>query len=557
MPFTDRTIARSTHTLAPGRAQRAPAHAQSHPAMPWLLATAVIISLGNLLGWVTGTRWLVSVSPGLPSMVPITALLALTTSAGLWSVFRHPARSWQAVLGPAALLLVTIAIEWFYLRAAAPAPLLLARSGVETPLSLSSAMTTQMFFLLGCAQLLLAVRRLVAAAQGLALAVFFVALLNLGGYLLQETFLFQMLPNKGTSILTTAVIMTLAMATLLTESQTGLMAAVTGDLPGARASRRLLLSAFLVPLLAGAAIALGMRFTASDAETMLIVFVWLVIVFFLVVVWRMALQLAASDQERAQAQHALQHAVQQLQAEHQHKDMFMATLAHELRNPLAPISAAGELLKRGGGTTEADRIRLADIIAAQSTSLVTLVNDLMDVERLNTGRLVLDKQPVDVRRAIGRAVEQVAPMLNKHGHQYALDLPIVPICVCGDYHRLTQVFANLLANAAKYTAPGGRIHISTALSDTHAAITVTDNGHGMNQQLLARLFEPYVQAQITPNRADGGLGLGLALVKKLTELHGGTVAASSAGLGHGSHFTVTLPLIDAPSTSPHGAAAQP
>lgn len=521
-----------------------PGSAHIEQVAPCLVALAVVISVGNLVGWAGDIRFLISVSPGLPSMVPITALLALITSLGLWQLHRSPAFSWKVALAPIALILATLLIEFCYLRGAAPPPFILAKSGVETPFTLASPLTSGLFFLLACASLSLTRKSLVIAAQCLALLVFFVALLNLSGYLLQETFLFRVLPNRGTSILTTATVMSLAAAILFTHPHSGLMAAITGDLPGARISRRLLLAAFLVPIFSGIAVSVGMQIVFYDVETMLIIFVWIVILLFLTIVWRLAMRLAASDQERASAQRALQQAVSDLQQEHQSKDMFMATLAHELRNPLAPISAAAELLKRGGGKTEADRQRLGETIAAQSTSLVNLVDDLMDMERLNTGRLSLDKQPIDVRKVIGRAVEQIAPMLSKRRHQYLIDLPVVPLCVCGDYSRLTQVFANLLSNAAKYTPPGGEIKVRSVTSGTSAHIIVTDNGNGMNDELLAHLFEPYVQAQITPDRADGGLGLGLALVKKLTELHGGTVTASSDGIGAGSSFTVTLPLFE-------------
>lgn len=375
-----------------------------------LAALAAIIAVGNLVGWASSTQVLISMRPNLPPMVPITALLVLMTSFGVWHAHRSETVTWRLVLAPAAVGLAAILIAICYLTGNAPAPLVLATSGARNWYMLPSWITSGLLFCMACASVMLTKKQLVTAAQGLSLAVFFVALLNLAGYPLQDTFLFRVLPNKGTSILTSTAVLLLAAAILFSRPHAGLMSAVTSELPGARVSRRLLFAAFLVPIMAAAVVLLGAHAVLYDGWTMLIVFVWIVILLFLSIVWRMASLLAISDRERAGAEQALQQAVRELEQEHHSKDLFMATLAHELRNPLAPISSAAELLRHGGAKTDPERKRLGAMIAAQSANLVNLVNDLMDIDRLNTGRLTLNKQPIDARQVIGTAVEQIVPL---------------------------------------------------------------------------------------------------------------------------------------------------
>lgn len=508
----------------------------------WLVALAAIVAVLNLIGWMSDSTSLISMRPGLPSMVPVTAILILATSFGIWRLSRRTRVILVPTLVFGAVILATAFIQSFHVIGSAPFPFQLASSGKETHTTVASSMTAGMLFALGWAALALVYKRFVIIAQCTALIVLLVALLNLGGYILQDTFLFKVLPSKGTSIFTSTALVLLAAAILFARPYSGLMIAVMGDLPGARITRRLLLAVLLIPIVSGMIVSTGSQVLFYDPKTMLILFVWIVILLFLIIVWRLAMKLAASDKERADAQENLRQAVNALQAEHQNKDQFMATLAHELRNPLMPISSAAELLKHGGAKTESDKKRLGEMIAAQCTNLVNLVNDLMDMERLNTGRLTLNKTPIDVRKAIGAAVEQIAPLLDKRKHRYEVDLPITPVCIRGDFNRLIQIFANLLSNAAKYTAPGGQISIHAVVCEESVKIIVNDNGQGMNTELLAHLFEPYVQAQLTPSRTDGGLGLGLTLVKKLTELHSGTVTASSPGPGNGSTFEISFPL---------------
>ena len=222
------------------------------------------------------------------------------------------------------------------------------------------------------------------------------------------------------------------------------------------------------------------------------------------------------------------------------KDEFLAMLAHELRNPLAPIMAAAELLAQGGAAPEAVR-QASGVIARQARHLTGLVDDLLDVSRVTRGLVVVDKGRIELGAVLAEAVEQVQPLVASRRHRLDVDVEGAPLVVSGDAKRLVQVVANLLNNANKYTPEGGRIELRLAQDGPDYVLTVLDDGIGMEPQLVARVFDLFTQAERTPDRSQGGLGLGLALAKSLVELHGGTVKAESAGLGKGSTFTVRLP----------------
>jgi len=243
------------------------------------------------------------------------------------------------------------------------------------------------------------------------------------------------------------------------------------------------------------------------------------------------------------------------------KDEFLAMLAHELRNPLAPISAAAQLLNMGA--PDGARIeRTSAIIARQVTHMTGLIDDLLDVSRVTRGLVVLARDEIDLRRVIADAVEQVRPLIESRRHQLVLHLPpeAEPTLVQGDYKRLVQVLANLLNNAAKYSPEDGKLSLRMDISGEQVLISVTDSGIGISAELLPTVFELFSQAERTPDRAQGGLGLGLALVKSLVELHGGMVTAHSEGRNRGSEFTLRLPRLvrsaRLPDAAPPPAAAQ-
>jgi signal transduction histidine kinase/ActR/RegA family two-component response regulator len=241
--------------------------------------------------------------------------------------------------------------------------------------------------------------------------------------------------------------------------------------------------------------------------------------------------------ERLKAEEALREADRR-------KDEFLAMLAHELRNPLAPISVAAELL--GRKANEAGQVeRVAAVILRQVKHLTGLVDDLLDVSRVTRGMVVIDRQRVDLRAVLAQAVEQVTPLIEARRHRLELPSDAGPLVVCGDTKRLIQVLANLLNNAAKYTPPGGLLRVEAGIEGGQVRVAVSDNGIGMREDLIARAFELFSQAERAADRAQGGLGIGLAVVKRLVELHGGVIGASSDGPGKGSRFTVVLPLAPA------------
>lgn len=221
------------------------------------------------------------------------------------------------------------------------------------------------------------------------------------------------------------------------------------------------------------------------------------------------------------------------------KDEFIAILAHELRNPLSSIGMAAHLLQRPG--TEKDREWNLGVIAHQVAALNRLIEDLLDVSRISKGKVHLRREPLELATVIGHAVDSVAALVRERGHELAVSLPPGPMTVDGDPTRLEQVFVNLLTNAAKYTAKGGRISLTASEEGQGFLVQVRDNGEGIASEMLPRLFEMFTQVESSILRSRGGLGIGLSLVKDLVEMHGGTVTAASDGVGKGSRFVVQLP----------------
>ena len=245
----------------------------------------------------------------------------------------------------------------------------------------------------------------------------------------------------------------------------------------------------------------------------------------------------------------LVHANAALQREGARKDEFLAMLAHELRNPLAGISTASELLRMI--PAEDARIRRAgDAIFRQARHMTKLVDDLMDVSRVTRGLVEIEKLPVDLQEVLQNAIQQVQSAIDAKSQQLTLDIREQDIWVIGDRTRLTQVISNLLANANRYSHPGGKIKIAVSCSKDAISIQVSDNGVGIDATLLPRIFDLFVQADRSSDRSAGGLGIGLALVRKITELHGGSVSAYSRGLGQGSSFTVHMARGDKPHLLP-------
>jgi PAS domain S-box-containing protein len=241
------------------------------------------------------------------------------------------------------------------------------------------------------------------------------------------------------------------------------------------------------------------------------------------------------------------------------KDEFLAVLAHELRNPLAPIRNALHVLRFPGAGVETFA-RMRDMMERQVRQMARLVDDLLDVSRIGRGKIELRRERLDLAAVVQSALETSRPLIEAGKHELTVSLPNQPVYVTGDQTRLSQVLANLLNNAAKYTTDGGHVWLTARLEGDEAVVRVRDNGAGILAEMLPHVFEMFTQAGRLLDRSDGGLGIGLTLVRRLVELHGGTVEAISAGAGRGSEFIVRLPSAanapDGPPQKRHGQEAE-
>ncbi|MGI4843523.1 MAG: hybrid sensor histidine kinase/response regulator [Janthinobacterium lividum] len=226
---------------------------------------------------------------------------------------------------------------------------------------------------------------------------------------------------------------------------------------------------------------------------------------------------------------------------------FLAMLAHELRNPLAPLSMAASLLSSVGasGPSSPQLAQVSGVVRRQVDHMARLLDDLLDAARISSGKITLSVRPMALAGALDQAVETVAPRIRERGQRLDIELPDEDFTIDGDPVRLTQVFANLLGNASKYTGDGGRIVLGARRAGEEVVVTVSDDGSGIAPEMLPQIFDLFIQGPRSLARSEGGLGIGLNVVRNLVGMHGGSVAADSAGEGRGSSFTVRLPLCSA------------
>jgi PAS domain S-box-containing protein len=235
-------------------------------------------------------------------------------------------------------------------------------------------------------------------------------------------------------------------------------------------------------------------------------------------------------------------AEQDLRESNSRKDEFLAMLAHELRNPLAPIATGAQLLEQCA--YDEKRVRLTSrVIARQALHMAALLDDLLDVSRVTRGHIILKKEALDMGAVLADAIEQASPLMLERGQQFHGPAGVKAMPVHGDRTRLVQAVSNLLNNAAKYTPPGGTIILAASADDNRVTVVVSDNGAGIDAELLPSIFGLFTQGERTPDRAQGGLGLGLALVKSIVTMHDGEVGVTSAGVGQGSSFVISLPRL--------------
>jgi len=259
----------------------------------------------------------------------------------------------------------------------------------------------------------------------------------------------------------------------------------------------------------------------------------------------------------------LRHRADALAEDDRRKDEFLAMLAHELRNPLAPILNAFEVMRGAADGIAEDLTPVREVAERQVRHLARLVDDLLDVSRITSAKIQLRREPVDLAGIVARVVETARPAIDARRHALTLAIEPGPLPILGDPTRLDQILTNLLNNSVKYTEPGGSIELAVARRGRWAEVRVADTGLGIPDEMLARIFDLFTQVERSLDRSQGGLGIGLTLVRRLVELHGGTVSARSEGHGRGSEFTVRLPLVagteqpsaTAPTTARPGSIA--
>lgn len=235
---------------------------------------------------------------------------------------------------------------------------------------------------------------------------------------------------------------------------------------------------------------------------------------------------------------------------------FLAMLSHELRNPLAPISNAVYMLHLKE-LDDPELVWMRDVIERQVMQLTRLVDDLLEVSRVTSGHIRLQRERIDLASVVSRAVESSRPLMNAHHQTLDIKLPDTPAIVDGDSTRLAQVVVNLLNNAAKYTQEGGHIDVALHVDGESAVVCVRDNGVGITAELMPRIFDLFTQGERTLDRSEGGLGIGLTLVRRLVEMHGGTIEVASGGTGKGTEFLVRLPMTASDGVEDHQTPAQP
>ncbi len=261
-------------------------------------------------------------------------------------------------------------------------------------------------------------------------------------------------------------------------------------------------------------------------------------------------QIAALQERLQESEKARKHG---LNPDDRQKDEFLAMLAHELRNPLAPIASAIAMLNVSNASDNPVIRRACDIVERQTRQLTRIVDDLLDVSRITRGKVVLQKQPLSITALIEDAVEISHPLVTELNHRLDISLPPHDLFVNGDSARLAQVLANVLNNAARYTEDGGDIWLSVSQVGTEVLISVRDTGIGMPSELLTDIFNMFTQSERSIDRAQGGLGIGLTIARSIVMLHDGRIEARSQGPGHGSEFVIHLPMLD---TKPSVTAQQ-
>ena len=374
------------------------------------------------------------------------------------------------------------------------------------------------------------------------------AMVPLVGYLYGATELYAVARFTGIGLHTGVALLILGLTTLTARPAEGPVAALLANAQHGMMARRLLAVAVIVPLVFGYVRVAGERRGWFDLPLGTSLLVVAVIVLLSLTIWRTALALRRSNEELELAQRALSDllelertARQKAEQADRAKDEFIAALSHELRTPLNAILGWMYML-RNETVPDAARGKAAEAVVRNAGLLARLIEDLLDTSRITTGRLELAMAPLDLKAVVQAAIESVLPASEQRGVVVTLESdPAVP-AVAGDPHRLQQVVWNLLSNAIKFSPPGATVTVKITAHQGSAVVTVSDTGTGIDPAFLPRIFDRFQQADSSTAREHGGLGLGLYIASHLTELHGGSLEARSAGRGKGAEFTLRLPI---------------
>jgi signal transduction histidine kinase/ActR/RegA family two-component response regulator len=398
-------------------------------------------------------------------------------------------------------------------------------------------------------------------ATGLATVVVFITSLSLVGYWFGADQLFGIARWSGIAWQTSTMLAALGIGVMAAMPDRGIVMALARDDAGGTVLRRLIVPIIGIPLLFGWLRVAGQQSGLVDLAFGTAIRTLAEIVLLLWLLWWTANGISDHQRAARRAERALRESEQRYREiaaaanyADRRKDEFLATLAHELRNPLAPIGNALALMKHDDTNGDVRR-QAQETIERQFGQMVRLVDDLLDVGRITRDKLELRAQSVELASIVHQAVETCRPCADEFHHAIRVDMPREPIWVHADPVRLGQVFSNLLNNACKFTEPGGTISIEVKRTGHEAEISVKDTGIGIAPEKISSIFEMFEQIDNRMERTRGGLGIGLTLVKRLVELHGGQIAARSAGIGRGSEFIVRLPIVAEAASRPTAAAA--
>ena len=524
-----------------------------HPG--WVgVATLVVASYAviggaiSLLGWIIDAPRLTDWDADGISIQPNATIAAWSSGLGLLALVAVKRRIaaalgvWVAAIGGSALFQwltgIRLGIDDLFMFDHA-----WGRVGVLEPGRMGPPGATS-WTLVGTAMILAAraaPSRLRTAVPVLALVTAAISALSLIGYLYGASLLYMVPTTTVIALQTSSFILAVSLGLMLCTPERDPVRMLSEDSPAGLFVRRIAPASLAVP------VALGfIRLRAEGAGYFdrpfgSAVHTLCEIALFLLLLWWTAKALRQQSRQRTRAEDALRAAAQR-------KDEFLATLAHELRNPLAPIGNAAEIMARKG-LTDPEVAWARDVIDRQVRLMARLLDDLLDVARISRDKLHLQVQRVDLESILRSAVEMSTPLIEASQHQVQLDLPPQRIMVEADPVRLGQVFGNLLNNACKYTEPNGQIAIAVAPGAGEAVVTIRDTGIGISRDQLSTIFDMFSQIEGSLHRSRSGLGIGLHLVKRLIEMHGGSIHADSDGAGKGSVFVVRLPLAGTAETA--------